>query len=186
MKINKYLEHLQEGYFLSDKTISVNLYKFENGESNKLLIVGVLGSGKTTLANLLLKKYKVSNFVSDTSSDGSFKKMIKALKDNKRTIIEGSQITTMYIKFPQYRELILKQPMIIIGMSAIKAGLKADQRDGTTLLGAKNKRDIYYFIRKNLSHFQKKFNYFRKDVMKIPNVKIEEYKLPKIISVKGL
>jgi len=42
---------------ISNKTISVNLDKFESNQSNNLLIIGLIGSGKTTLANYLAKKY---------------------------------------------------------------------------------------------------------------------------------
>ena len=181
--LDTYLDYLNEGYLFSDKTISINLDRFERGQSNKLLIVGLLGSGKTTLGEYLLKQYKVKEFVSDVGMD----RMLKSLKNpNTRTIIEGAQIAWMYKDKPEHRELILSCPMILIGMSAIKAGLRADRRDGTTPMNAKNKKDIYYFIRKNISEWQKYITYFRKDALKIPNAKIEEYKIPKFKPVIGI
>ena len=57
--LESYLQHIQEGYLFSDKTISVNLNDFESGKKNKLIVVGVMGSGKTTIGEHLSKKYKV-------------------------------------------------------------------------------------------------------------------------------
>ena len=64
--LEEYLNQIQEGYLFSDKTISVNLKHFEQLGEHKLLIVGVLGSGKTSLGEYLAKKYKV-DFFSDKS-----------------------------------------------------------------------------------------------------------------------
>lgn len=47
---------LQKGYILNDTTISCDLFKFESGESNVLLIAGLSGAGKTTLGRKLAKK----------------------------------------------------------------------------------------------------------------------------------
>jgi len=57
--IDKYLNSIQEGYVLSDKTISINLSKFQSGIKKKLLVLGVSGSGKTTLGEKLAKQLKV-------------------------------------------------------------------------------------------------------------------------------
>ena len=175
--IDSYLKYIQEGYILSDKTISVNLDDFENYSKNKLLIVGVLGSGKTSLGKYLVKKYKVLEFFSDEGG------IIDALKSSKRSIIEGGQLATLYKAKPDLRKLIINQPMIVIGMSAIKAGLRADRRDGTVPGKAKDWKDIYYFIRTNLSYFQKSVNFLRKDIMKLSDAKIEEYVIPKFKTV---
>jgi len=56
-RISTYLKCLQEGYILSDKTISVNIDKFENNNSKRMLVVGPSGGGKTFLSNILSKKY---------------------------------------------------------------------------------------------------------------------------------
>ncbi len=50
--INTYLQYIQEGYLFSDKTISIDLNKFESGESNKLIVMGLSGS---------VKEFKVPN-----------------------------------------------------------------------------------------------------------------------------
>jgi len=164
---------LNEGYLLSDRTVSVNLSKFESKEINKLLIVGVLGSGKTSLGLYLQKQYKVKDFFSD--KDG----LEQALKSPKRMIIEGIEIATLYKKKPNLRNLILNQSMILIGMSAMKAGFRADKRDGTVITTAKNKKDSYISTRDNITFFQKRLNYLRKAVIKTPDTDIKEYKIPK-------
>ena len=57
--IDQYLLTLHEGYLLNNKTISVNLQDFISGKNKKLFIVGVMGSGKSTLGVKLAKKLKV-------------------------------------------------------------------------------------------------------------------------------
>ncbi len=57
--IDSYLGYLIEGYVLSDKDLSVNLDKFEDGSMKKLLIFGPCGSGKSTTGRVLSKKYNV-------------------------------------------------------------------------------------------------------------------------------
>lgn len=175
--IDPITEYILEGYLLSDKTISVNLSQFESKKKNKLLIVGVLGSGKTSLGEYLKKKYKVSEFHSDQSG------LEKALKSSKRMIIETIEIASLYKEKPEWRQLILNQSMILIGMSAMKAGFRADRRDGTVIKTARKKRDSYISVRDNLSFFQKRLNYLRKDIMKLSDVKIKEYKIPKFKTV---
>ena len=170
---------LQEGYLLSDKTISVNLQDFISGKAKKLLVIGVPGSGKTSLGEYLMKKYKVSEFVSDTD----WKIMMKGITNSKRSIIEGAGLADLYYKEDTWKKIIIDKPMILMGLSGLKAGLRADKRDGTVPGKVKDKKDTYYFVRKNLSHWQKVFNYLRKDVVKIPGADIKEFKVPKFAPV---
>jgi len=172
-------EYLLEGYLLSDKTISVNLSEFESGKENKLIIIGLPGSGKTSLGEYLAKKYRAKDIV----SDDHWKVMRDGLTNSKRTIVEGAGLADLYYKDQSWRDLIINKPMILIGMSAIKAGFRADKRDGMFPSTVKNKKDMYYFIRKNLSYWEKVLKYLRKDVMKIPNADIKEYKIPKFKTV---
>jgi len=69
--------------------------------------------------------------------------------------------------------------MILMGMSGLKAGMRADKRDGMRPSTVRNKKDMYYFMRKNLGYWQKVFNYLRKDALKIANADIKEFKVPK-------
>jgi GTPase SAR1 family protein len=176
--LEEYLHYIQEGYILSDKTISVNLDDFESGKKNKLIIIGLCGSGKTSLGEYLVKKYKVKNFISDKPWP-----ITKAgLLSPKRTILESAGFIWM-VHEPKWKKIVISNPMILIGMSAIKAGIRADRRDGTIPGVAKDKKDIYYFVRSNFIDFQRRFNKLRKEIINIPGAKIKEYTIPKFITV---
>jgi len=177
--IDSYLQHIQEGYLFSDKNISVNLKDFESGKAKKLLIIGLPGSGKTSLGEHLAKKYKIKDFV----SDDHWKVMKDGLLNSNRTIVEGAGLADLYYKEQTWRDMMIDKPMILMGMSAIKAGFRADKRDGMFPSTVKNKKDMYYFIRANLSHWEKVLKYLRKDVIKISNAEIREYKVPKFKTV---
>ena len=140
--IDSYLSYIQEGYLLSDKSISVGLDDFKSGRKNKLLIIGVPGSGKTSLAKYLAKKYN-AGIVSDTH----WREFKKALLDSKRTIIEGAGLASLYKADDSWRKMIIDKPIILIGLSAIRSGLRADVRDGMLPTTVKNKKDMFYFIR---------------------------------------
>lgn len=174
--INSYLHYLQEGYIFSNKTISVNLNKFEKNDVNKLLIIGISGSGKSSLGEYLSKKYNV-DFFSD-----EYKGLEEALTNSKRMVIEGNELLELY-KNKFYKQIILNQAMIIIGLSALKSGIRADNRDGLVLGKVKKLKDWHLFIRKNFLYFQKDLNTLRKDIMNLKNVKIEKYIIPKFKSV---
>ena len=68
MIIENYLQNIQEGYIFSDKTISIDLDKFISGESNKLIIAGLSGGGKTTLCRYLAEKYNAECYETDDCS----------------------------------------------------------------------------------------------------------------------
>ena len=53
----KLVERLDENLIFNEKDLEINLDKFENKESNVLLVTGFSGSGKSTLANQLASKY---------------------------------------------------------------------------------------------------------------------------------
>jgi len=82
--LEQYLLSIQEGYLLSDKTVSINLSRFVSKKENKLLIIGVPGSGKTSIGEYLVKKYKVPEFVSDTDWRTMRKRNHKFKADNHR------------------------------------------------------------------------------------------------------
>ena len=176
-QIDPITQYILEGYFFSDKTISVNLQDFISGKRNKLLIVGVLGSGKTSLGEYLLKKYKVKDFFSDTAG------LEQALKSPKRMIVETIEIAGLYKEKPNFRQLILNQSMILMGMSAFKAGLRADKRDGTVPGTVRDKKDTYISTRDNITYFQKRLKNLRKNAMAIPGADIKEFKVPKFKTV---
>jgi len=169
---------LNEGYLLSDKTVSVNLKDFESGDKNKLIIIGLPGSGKTSLGEHLVKKYKIKHFVSDEGWPATK----KGLLSPHRTILESAGFIYM-VHEPKWRKVVLSYPIILMGMSAIKAGIRADRRDGTVLGTVKDWKNLHHFIRTNFKDFQGRYNKLRKDILNIPNATIEEYKVPKFKTV---
>lgn len=50
--------YIEESFIINKDDLYYNFDKFENGESNILLITGISGSGKSTLGESLSKKYK--------------------------------------------------------------------------------------------------------------------------------
>ncbi len=199
MDINKYLSQIQEGYLLSDKTISVNLKDFENGTNNKLLIVGTSGSGKTTIGESLAKKYKVKWISIDSMwwrlkqkyfKDSDLKEkqihsqvekkvkefIIKSLKSNERFIIEGIDLLEIYDEQPKYRKLIINQPMIILGLSSLRAGIRSGIRNEKREPEGGYALSLYWMIKFNIKKVEPKLKMVRKDIKKLPNADIKEYK----------
>jgi len=201
--LDEYLNQIQEGYLISDKTISVNLNDFESGKKNKLLIIGPSGSGKTTIGESLSKKYKIE-WISIDSLWWRLKKkyfkdsdlrdkvihkkvekkvyveVIKYLKSNRRLIIEGIDLLEIYVKQPQYKKLILNQPMIILGVSSIIGGLRAGIRNQRREAEGGYIMSMYWMIEFNMKRVQPKLEAVKKDIMKLPGAKIEKYKMPKL------
>jgi energy-coupling factor transporter ATP-binding protein EcfA2 len=181
MILSTYLKFLQEGYIISEKTISVDLYKFENKKSDTLLIVGVAGSGKTTLGKYLSKKYKVKYYTTDELFDRTIlnmeerwnvvmKGIPKLVKKKERKIIEGiSLIGYMYIKKTTPTSIKMwKQPVIILGKSALKGSIDA------------YKRGKKFSILKNFKVFMRQLNRFKQDRPNIPASIVEDFDIPKI------
>jgi adenylate kinase family enzyme len=155
MLLESYLNHiqLQEGYIFSGKTISVDLDKFESGESNKLIVVGLSGGGKSSLSMHLAKKYNCYHNETDICSKQSLSqeeylefimnpksasnvKIFKhlyincfkpALLSNKKEILDGP-IFQSYALDPSTRPLINKYPVIILGKSALRSVWDRTQR----------------------------------------------------------
>jgi len=212
--IDEYLKYIQEGYLLSDKNVSVNLKDFESGEKNKLLIIGVMGSGKTTWAEFLSKnkskmvggryparlprvKWRSGDNIWYEISQKYFKhikdnhevkdeitklvriELIKMLKDNRRMIIESVDFIDIYKDQPQYRKLIVNQPMIILGMSALRAGIRAGIRN-MRREGGEGWRELYWMSLMNIRDLEATLKQIRKDVKKMPGAKIENYKIPRL------
>ena len=150
--LNTQLDYIQDGYIFSDKTLSINLDKFENKQIKKLLIFGPCGSGKSTIGRILSKKYNVPLLETDTmywkmrqnaAKSGLPRKerkemikdveakLIKMLSNNKRMIIEGVDWIKIYKKNINLKPLLLKQGMIILGLSALKGAIRAGKRNAT-------------------------------------------------------
>jgi len=182
MILSNYLKFLQEGYILSNKSISVNLPEFENKTFDTLLIVGVSGSGKTTLGKYLSKKYKAKYYSTDDlfnrekllTMDQRWNTIMtqlpKLLEKKERKIIEGvSLIGYMYIKKQTtVSKKMWTYPVIILGKSAFRGSIDAYQR-------GKN-----FSILKNFKVFMKQLNRFKQDRSNIPGSIVELFDVPKI------
>jgi len=200
MIIDNYLDYIQEGYILSDKTISVNLHEFENRRKNKLLIIGAAGSGKTTLGEKLAKKYNLKWISIDSlwwrlkqkyfkDSDLREKdihnqvekkvkeEVIKYLKSNERLIMEGVDLLDIYKEQPKYRRLILNQPMIILGLSSLRAGIRSGLRNEKRESEGGYALSLYWMIKFNIKKTEPKLKIIRKDVKRLPNVEIKVLKI---------
>ena len=140
---------IRESFLISDKTISIDFSKFESG--GRLFIVGMSGSGKTTVGRSLQKKYKSNichldgcwnQFKSSSTAipkprkgeneddmiDQGYDCMEEIIKDKKGCrIVEG--INLVGPPFDKYWSLIMKEACIIMGKSAVKAAFDAAMRD---------------------------------------------------------
>ena len=198
---------INEGYVLSDKTISVNLSEFESGKNNKLLVIGVMGSGKTTWAEHLAKRMKVKWRSIDSMYYALHKKyfkgkpgipenkralnimvrkeVIKILQGNERLIMEGVDFIDIYREQPGYRKLMLKQSMILMGMSSLRGGIRGGQRN-MSREGGEGWRELYWMPKINMKELESTLKLLRKDAKKIPGAKIEAYEIPSLRSwIKG-
>jgi len=186
--------NLEEGYIFSDKTITVNMYDFLSRKKKKLLIMGYAGSGKTTLGEALSKKLRVKWISIDSlwwrlrqkhfknkepSKEEVRKKVIEAtvkyLVNNERLIIEGVDLLQLYSTYPMTKKIILNQAMIILGMSALKAGFRAGKRN-MGREGQAGWKEVYLMPEYNIRKVGPRLKLFRKDVMKMPGVDIRELK----------
>jgi adenylate kinase family enzyme len=187
--IKNYLSLIQEGYLFSDKTISIDLNKFESGESNTLLVVGLIGSGKTTLGNYLAKEYKAQSLHTDKCIAWTiaehppnkkliseyYKCILKMINSNKKSVVEGTGLIDLMLD----KKELFDYPMIIIGKSALASSIQSMLRN------RKNKEEKFWRLisihtRLNFKTFYKKILEVRKERLKIPGAVIEEYKVPKL------
>ncbi len=131
--LDKYLIQIQEGWIFSDKTISVDLHKFESGEKDKLLIIGFAGSGKTTLGMKLAKKYDCNY----TELDDCYytQDYLKCCYDKikipkERGVIEGVEILSVYFKnYQNIKKYINELPVIFMGTSFLISTFRAFKRE---------------------------------------------------------
>jgi hypothetical protein len=195
--IDEYLQYIQEGYIFSDKTISIDLHKFENGECDKLFIIGIAGSGKTSTGKILSKKYGKEccsldhcyqkfydkNIVKNSKNSKEVKQMKKKLhecfidiiKDKQCKIVEGVNLMNICKKDSNINSFVMKQSCIIMGRSALLGSLKGAIRNSkhgyeNIIMG------LIHLGYENFTNFQKSLIEFRKERSKQPNTIVKEYK----------
>jgi hypothetical protein len=136
-------ELIQEGYLISDETISVDLHKFESGECNKLIISGLFGSEDGHVGNQLSMKYNCICYTGfgilmEIALNPDYKKypikkiselyqkrIIKLLTNKERCIITGfSFIMSMINKSLNIIPIISKLSCIFVGDSILKTSWK--------------------------------------------------------------
>jgi len=190
MTIAKYLNMIQEGYLLSDKNISVDLAKFESGESNKLLVVGLIGSGKTTLGKYLAKEYKAKSLHTDKCiswsldehppNEKQFKEYMSCVKQmissNTKSVVEGVGPLGL---FNMNQKDVLNHPMIIIGKSVTASSLQAILRN-RKIKESQFWKLLFTQTKMNLTLFQKQISAIRKARVNMPGAIVKEFKVPKL------
>jgi shikimate kinase len=200
--IDPITQYLLEKYLISDKTISIDLDKFINGESNILVIAGLSGSGKSTLCGKLAKKYNAQCFQTDDciykvgkwerlSSEMPTKKELKSIfkkmwiqcmypeiRKNKRMVVEGGAAWQGYILDAQINQVLKEQPAIILGTSALKSSWRAwkRKRPGRSSYII---RKVPTIIQRNFKLLQAQLDEFREERMKVGG-EVKEFKLPRI------
>lgn len=197
--INKYLF---EAFLFNDKTISIDLDKFESGEIPRLLIIGYSGSGKSIIGRYLSKKYKKELlsldgcifYIRKKYSKKGFKEQQpyfkKCVKDSiyQKGIIEGLQLL-QFDKFKLDKNFLIKQPVIILGTSLIISSIKAAWRNSTE--GFENEKGqtikMYFWgsliqqgFGTNFKELRKKLNQFKKDRMNVKGSNVKEFIIPKL------
>lgn len=190
MITNNILTLINESYIFSNKTISVDLDKFESGEINKILLCGLSGSGKTSTGLYLQNKYNIPLLDTDDiqkpvndqyprdqySAEFRFNKFNeqfnKIITNNDRLIIAGVGISLTYDFDKTNKGLILNNSFIFLGKSALKSSWDAYMRMRRT----GSKKNFWDALNWNFNIYYKKEMQLKTDRCNIPNSKIEEFK----------
>ncbi len=181
--INNYLNIIQEAYLFSDDTISIDLDKFESGESNKLLIIGFSGSGKSTLGKYLSKKYnckyeELDECYKEPVSEKNIQTdcILSILKNNKKSVVEGIGIIEVIDDLKNNKSInIYDFPVIILGKSSIKSAYYSVIRD-ISPFNMDNFKQVHEL---NFKLLPKLINQFKKErINKDSNV--QKFIIPKI------
>ena len=182
--IDNYLKSLQESFIFSDKTVVLDFDKFENGESNILLIAGISATGKTTLAERLSKELKCEFIETDLpcfkkNSDENYDAAIcyrdifrKARSSNKRYIIEGVLVFWSCLNHKNGTNSFFEEckhiPIILLGPSVLRAAYQGWKRAGSKeILNV-----MKWHIRAGIFDMYW-YNIFRKARLNVPKTKVE-------------
>jgi len=126
MMIENYLQRIQEGRFFSDKTISIDLDKFINGESNKLIIAGLSGGGKTTLCRYLAGKYNAKCYETDDCSHSLTKEEIELFRTDeefRKEKLDTPEITPVKKIFKKAYEKCIRPQVLSNKRYILEGGL---------------------------------------------------------------
>ena len=200
--IDPITQYLLEGYLMSDKTISIDMDKFISGESNKLIIAGLSGGGKSTLCRIMAKKPGVGCF--ETDNCGSFlsdlrskadwdpkalppKEVFKKayidcvrprLKNGIKEILDGGIVWETYLFYPQFRKELNKYPAIIFGASSLRSSIQVLKRRKD--VGKKTgPAALWKIFLRNFVQLNKMLEEFRRLRLKAGG-EIKEFVIPKI------
>lgn len=137
--------YIQEGFYFSDKTISIDLDKFKEKKHRLLFIMGSCGVGKTTLTNKLTKEFKVKSY----GVDEVFKTVVKKYKYDSgedpfvlyfneiknfisnikgRAIIEGTGLMNVWDDFIK-QKYFKNSSFIVMGLSYIRGTIRQSIRN---------------------------------------------------------
>ena len=156
--------------------ITYQLEKFELGKT-KLLISGICGAGKSTLAIEYSDKYDVPLHRTDLFCENTwpytfkkfkdkkywghkleaYRKIINMLRQPEQSIIEGISIMEMYYLLPESRKLILSNSIILLSTPLMKSTVRGVWRDRYKGLLS----EAIHFSRFNLCYSHKHSKFFR-------------------------
>lgn len=195
--MNNKFKYISESYLFSDKDISIDLHKFENGKSNKLIILGLSGAGKSTMAIFLRGYYNCKSFhidnlwhdlniipkdeirvdgeVNDKQIDKFYKTLKNIMLNKKRLIIEGVNI----VGDEEIENIALKLPVIILGTSITLSAFRGLDRmffkiykHGKIIDHLKNYKDN---IISNFIHLRKDIELFKNKRISQTNAIIKDF-----------
>lgn len=140
-------QYMLESYVISDKTIAIDFNKFKRG--GRLFIIGLSGSGKTSISKTLSKQYRAGVCHMDNcwgkfqSGSGPFKVTEEDINNAENCmrqqiqnargcrIVEG--INFVAPQFENLWHIIMKESCIIMDKSILKSAIDAAMRDKSFL-----------------------------------------------------
>jgi len=199
------IEVLFESYIFSDKTVSCDLSKWGR-DKNTLFIVGLPGSGKSTLGQAMAKKYNAEYYgldklwidvikkdhpdfdpwkdKKDPMDPRTFdRKSIVVIKDKMKSspklILEGVQIVEYWLQEPSFRKMISPYPCIILGESILKSGWRSIKRqmNNKPPPGEDDSWWQHFKWMRNYKYFNRELNYFREERLAVPGTEVKEFKV---------
>jgi hypothetical protein len=103
-----------------------------------------------------------------------FEKTIEHLRSSERMIIEGVDLIELYGKKPEYKKLILNQSMIILGLSALRAGIRAGIRNKNRE-GGEGWRELYWMTQINMKSIEPRLKMIRQAAVNMPGADVKKF-----------